>query len=37
MPVNLEERLQACMEQVIEQRVPLVAEVHSGANWAEAK
>ena len=29
--------LQACMEQVIELRVPLVAEVHSGANWAEAK
>ncbi len=29
--------LQTCMEQVIELRVPLVAEVHSGANWAEAK
>ncbi len=29
--------LQACMEQVITLSVPLSAEVHTGANWAEAK
>ena len=29
--------LKECMEQVIELSVPLLAEVHQGANWAEAK
>ena len=29
--------LKRCMENVIELRVPLVAEVHTGTNWAEAK
>ena len=29
--------LKECMEQVIELAVPLLAEVHQGANWAEAK
>ena len=29
--------LQSAMESVIELRVPLSAEVHQGANWAEAK
>ena len=29
--------LQRCMEEVIELKVPLIAEVHSGKNWAEAK
>ena len=31
------ELLRRCMEEVITLRVPLVAEVHSGLNWAEAK
>lgn len=31
------ELLQQAMEQVVKLQVPLVAEVHSGANWAEAK
>ena len=29
--------LKRCMEEVIALRVPLLAEVHQGANWAEAK
>ncbi len=29
--------LKDCMEQVLELRVPLVADVHEGKNWAEAK
>ena len=29
--------LQEAMEHVIELKVPLVAEVHRGKNWAEAK
>ena len=29
--------LKECMEQVIDLAVPLLAEVHQGANWAEAK
>ena len=29
--------LKECMEQVIELSVPLLAEVHQGDNWAEAK
>ena len=29
--------LKSCMEQVIQLRVPLEAEVHQGRNWAEAK
>ena len=29
--------LKQCMEQVITLKVPLVAEVHTGQNWAEAK
>ena len=29
--------LQEAMEKVISLNVPLVAEVHSGLNWAEAK
>ena len=29
--------LKRCMEGVIELKVPLLAEVHAGANWAEAK
>ena len=29
--------LQECMENVISLHVPLVAEVHEGSNWAEAK
>jgi DNA polymerase-1 len=29
--------LQEAMESVIELNVPLTAEVHQGANWAEAK
>lgn len=29
--------LQRCMEEVISLSVPLQAEVHQGANWAEAK
>ncbi|MBQ8161970.1 MAG: DNA polymerase I [Clostridia bacterium] len=32
-----EELLRECMESVIQLRVPLVAEVHRGSNWAEAK
>lgn len=31
------ELLKRCMEEVIELKVPLVAEVHTGKNWAEAK
>ena len=31
------ELLRRCMEEVIELKVPLLAEVHTGANWAEAK
>ena len=31
------EMLKQCMEQVITLKVPLVAEVHTGQNWAEAK
>ncbi len=31
------ELLKSCMEQVIQLRVPLEAEVHQGRNWAEAK
>ena len=29
--------LKRCMEEVITLNVPLLAEVHRGANWAEAK
>ena len=29
--------LKRCMEEVITLNVPLLAEVHQGANWAEAK
>jgi len=29
--------LKDAMEHVIELRVPLLAEVHQGTNWAEAK
>ena len=29
--------LRECMESVIELHVPLVADVHEGANWSEAK
>ena len=31
------ELLRRCMEEVIALKVPLLAEVHTGANWAEAK
>ena len=31
------ELLKSCMENVITLKVPLVAEVHTGKNWAEAK
>ena len=31
------ELLRTCMEQVMELKVPLVADVHAGSTWAEAK
>ena len=34
---NLKTLLKETMESVVELKVPLIADVHEGKNWAEAK